>query len=258
MAYTLKTTGVIAGYTVRSALVVNEAGTGVQDLVAGNTISVHANVTYGSASWRGTSRPFFTPTGTGTTLQGVTWTGTKPAIPSGATGGATVIVILNGWGASSNDGGSEVTTRPLLRAAGASHDLNFRLGITKPNLGRGGSAVHTATTDSLGDAQSAYVFHCDDYSANNGTRQRTAAGSLSTEETSTDPGFIIADGVLESYGGDTAYWFQPETYAMLVIDGIVSDSDANAIIDDWFGTLIESGGGSAVGAAAHYYRQLQG
>lgn len=248
MPYSLKTTGVIAGYTVRACLVVNEAGTGVQDLVSGNTISVDAAVTYGSASWRGTTLPWFMPTGSGFTPQGVTWTGTKPSFLVNATNGVSAILIINGWGASDNGSGGGTTERVFLRAANASADVQLCLATNsnaKPRIKSGaGGVAFTATTDNLGDVQSAYVFRVKAYGTH-GTKQRTAAGSLSTEETGADPGFsdLGTTGVLESFGASTDRWFQPETYCLLVVDGIVSDSDANAIIDDWFGTLIDTGGG---------------
>lgn len=243
MAYTLKTTGIAASYSLSSVLVVNEAGTSVQDLVAANTISVHANVTYGSATWRGTSRPFFRPTGSGFVPQTVTWTGTKPGWQSGVGSGAWLLAVINGW--ASAGAGSENLT--LLNSNSASQSWNCRLvggaGGNKLTQGRYGGLFYQSADDNLGDVQSAYYFRGAP-SGTIGTRYRTAAGTFSTEHTGTDSGFGISDALLTSVAGNGESWSELEYFCLVVGYGTLpTATDLDAMADDWFGTFVDTGGG---------------
>jgi hypothetical protein len=249
MPYALKTGAGTwdAKYDLIEVLVANEGATAAQSLL-GFTLSTTGAPAPQTATYNGTTRAFFRTTGSGFNPQGLSWTGTKPSIAMSGTQGIMVIAILNGWGAGASAGGTQ--KRVLLMSNGASQNLAFSLsnGSDKPTVGRIGNDVHTATTSNLGDVQSAYVLWANDF-GQCGSRQRAAAtgSSLTSAETTSDPGFIIGDGVLEYVGGVAAdQWHEPEIFALVVLRydtatpaTIPSDADINALVDDWFGTLID-------------------
>jgi hypothetical protein len=243
MPYTLNTP---SGMTILSALCVNEAASGVQDLVAANTIATDGAVTISSNTYRGTSRPYFQCSGTGFSPQGITWTGTKPnAVLADGTQGLWFFSVIDGWGAGAGAGG---TNERCLWDVLGSQRLEVRVGDTNQNMGRYSTTFYTSANANQGNVQSAYWWQA--RYANSGSTSRTAGGTFAALDTNTDGGFMVQDGLLERYGGNFDTWWQPRTYIAVcgkydtdVPSSLPSIATLDSWADDWFATFISTGGG---------------
>lgn len=257
MAYQLKTTGIAA--SVSMLIAVDEDGTTVKDFANLATVSKGANVTTGTQAWDGNTRAYFEPPASRTTAADfVSFTAGKPVIPwSGVSGKEFTLVFI----------GAADSVGETIRAFGLSSANSLRsdnsVNSTGPTL-RKASSVYSGTSSWPGNNQklifgfniklntSTAAFHAQDDAG--AMTKTTGLGVINRVDGS--------DWTLDYVGrdNDSTTTGRQKTHAIIMFDDLLlSDAEWDSLRDDWFGTLLETAsGGSAVGAASHYYRQLQG
>lgn len=221
---------------------------------AGYAVDQGANVTIASQAWNGNTRSYWV-NGTGTAdADFVKFTSNKPSWNLGDTSEAHTLLWC----------GENVSGGQVLCAFGDGSDAymsSFDLvngGNTYPCLRRGGNTYHAGQTYPGANQKLFFGFHL-----TVGTSLLPLYGSDSAAPTKGStlgsPSASATDYSLDyvSRRRDSANDHPFKTHFVLQTDSVLSDAEVDALRADWFTELFESsgGGGSSVGAAAHYFAQ---
>lgn len=242
MAYSLKSTGLAA--EAHSVVLVDDDGSTIVDLVAGNTVTPHANVTIGEANWKGAARKFFQTGGSSYTPYGVQWSGTKPAIDSSDTGpGATIICILAGLG-----GG--FGSRMLVWTGGGSpHGLarNGANGVARIGVGTGSGMYALGSTPLPTDMATAFTVAGFFKESDQGqVFIGYESGDIAADSTLFDVSGYNLGSTLGGIGGQGGQGYQNGKYhAVITLPGKRTLSELQSIHNDWFNIFVDTGGTSA-------------
>lgn len=236
MAYTLKSSALTAKLV--GCLIVDEDGETVVDL-CGNPITVHANVTIESGSWKSVSRPYFKTTGTGSyTAQGVIWDSPRPELPNKSIGA--VFCAMAGIGPGAN-------ARRVVAIGGVSNGLSYNattdLFLWAANI-PGGSVPDYNTTPTPDDWSVPFSIAGNYHELTKAQMfYGLESGSLALEADadSTHSYAFGSTPYLHSVGGYDGQGRQPGGFYCVCIFGeLISLAEAHALHNDWFGTLIDT------------------
>lgn len=249
MAYTLKTTGIPVTHPPLALLVVNEAGTGMQDLVTGNSITTNASVTFAAGSWNGVARNYFTTTGSGSSPLGIDWNATFPSANFASATGCSIFIAFHSVNAAGGDG------RRFLRFfnAGETNGLDL-MGANNGNtdsrweLIRDSSQVVLANTGSRINTKSSLGVRAN--GSTNGDIQQAAHGAaLASVLATASPVGLQGVGPfnLRSLGGIAGNgWIGASIYCVYVAPGQMSNATFSALHADFFSETIEAGGAAVI------------
>jgi hypothetical protein len=252
MAYTLKTSGIATNLVF--CIAVDEDGTTIKEWVSSNVDTnktVHANVTTGASTWKGTSRGYFETFGSGASPQSVefpsphrpTWD-VRGAGSGGGNGGAIFMAVAGASALSSTGNASWVTDAGAIPVLGRTSAAGT--GYVKLN--------ETTNTTRIGDSEVAPI---------DGTTKWATLCNYSTFES---PGWWIYHGLesasdltldasgndagtattitFRSVGGATGFGTAPAKFHIVAaFDKTLDSTERESLFDDWFGTLFDSGGG---------------
>lgn len=262
MTYQLKSTtpfsGADSGVIVRHCIAVDPDTSEVKDFAsAGVTadLTVGANVTIASQTWKSVSRPYF-QLGSGTAADDyIAFGATKPVWDFNSGESRTLVVI------------GEAGSGPILRIFGANSGAYFSTqngttgGSTFPNLTLGGTATGTG-----GPLTSGQKF-IGGFSVVHNTSS-TAYRALEGDTT------ITSESATTLNPGGTTFDFNPayigrrndsatsalsyKIHAVLILEGALSSTGWQALLDDWFGTLLEVAGGGGGGVPIKAFRIIHG
>lgn len=263
MTYQLKTTGIAANCTMLIAVDPDDGV--IKDFASASvtsTMTVGANVdASNSDTWDGNTRRYFT-LGSGTTSADYIAFGANQPLYAVNTG-LGISAVWIGQYPNPNSG------HPRFFGENSSQYVAGR------NLAAGGS-THPAMTSGYGHnygaisglnaapASGAKVLW--GYSLTYGTNvvfYTALHDAASMTKTTNTAGSWSAASVSLGYVGrrdDSTEKSNEKIHALALFNVALTEAEWDSLRDDWFTVLLEpaSGGGSAVGAASHYYRQLQG
>lgn len=232
MAYTLNTTGLLASYTVKACLVVDEAGTGVQDLVSANSITTHANVTFGTDSWNSVSRKYFATTGASFDPEGVAWNATVPTITA-ANGFSVFLAAKQVDTAGAN---------PRIYLAGTVGSLRFYSGAAQARMVQNwsGSERLVASSDHLTTTKASYV-QLAQRGGNVSAKQAAHGASLASMGDVSEGGWIVTSVDFTNFGGFPGNgWSAMQVFCLLIVEGLLSGTDQDTLHTDWFPNVINA------------------
>lgn len=235
MARTLKSSGLALNLV--TCLGVDDDNTTIKDF-KGLAVTPHANVTKGTASWKGTTYPYFqTYSGGSTSPEGVAYD-TPPDVNNSDADGFSVFVVCAGKGASSG-AGSYHTFVQIDLASPNNRGLSTKDGTGTLYLGGtanvGGTTIPSdGTKFSLGgnsryNAVSSEVFY------------GLESGSLASDSTATNPLGGDATFQVRYVGGTPGYSCQPGKYALVcVFNRQLTLAEFQSLHNDPFGTLFDA------------------
>lgn len=248
MALALKTTGLAA--LVRFCILVDDDGT-VVDL-KGSAVVAEPQVTTGSATWKGTSRRYFTTSGLGEAAYSVRYNSTaaQPSFPTNTAAGCAVFVALSSCGVGSTGitgtipqrgfahfGASSLTTSGLLL------DANDRLLVQQTSTeGVSGTTVMPVNGTTKFSVATNWV---------NATRADLyyglESGSLVLDRTTVAPQRGSASATLVSIGGYEGFgWLDAKFHIVVGFSRALTLAEMQSLHNNWYGTLLEVSGGSGV------------
>ena len=246
MAFTLKTTGIATGLVALVA--VDEDGTTVKEFVSSdvNSNMTLTNVSVGAGSWKGTTRGYFSCTGSGSTFGPLFASGHRPNV-SGATGFSVFLAFHSLTG--------DTQDRVIIGRGGASllsiKDVETIVGL-RP--GPSSTAISTSAKSSSGHKHKSGVIDAFWYGLE--------SGSMSADGSVTDEGYGGGSYDIEGIGGASSQVGTAcSLYCVALFNTLLSEAEFQSLhgngTNDWTTTLFESGGGggSSNGAAAYYYAQ---
>lgn len=234
MTLTLKSTGVAS--RASSVIAVDDDGATIRDFVSStrtSNMSIHGDVTIGSATWKGASKYFMDLPMSGNDGHGLTFaSGHEIPIPNQIGGvGTTVMIVCRGMGSAAVRGDLMATTPDAA--------LIYRNGSGK--LSEYPTSVATTTMPSDGttkfSAAMTYVYG-GTWTAYYGLE----SGSLAADGTGTDPGYGNANPVKYIPAGAGQGGTPYKAHYIIVVPGGASLAELQAIHDDPEGTLFDAGG----------------
>jgi hypothetical protein len=237
MAYTLKTTGIAAAAT--SIIAVDDDGTTIRDFKSATrtaNMTVNANVSRGSSTWKGGSRFYFETKANGSfDFYGLTFA-SGHEIPfnnsTGAPGTGTFIAYAGTPGIS---GGG--TAAMLANAAGS--DLLNRFTGTL-NFGYSGTGTDKGLTTLPTDNTTKFSVGANFlYGSNRDYFYGLESGSLAADGAYSEGGFG-ANSLISAIGGAAGQGNAPgKTHVIIVLPRPLTLSEYQSLHNDWFGTLFE-------------------
>lgn len=236
MSYALKSTGIPATYSIKACLIVDSDGTTIVDLV-GNAITRDGAVTTtAGGSWNSNTRAYFSTFGSGFNPQSIIWN--TPLSINLSTGFSIYAAIhsinseaQNGVGLlSQSSNGDRVNAIPTGGGYGISHEFaSTEIYVASSGLSTG-QKMSVVTRGVRSGAQS--------------TRQGNHGSALTSAGSGSDAGFMPATWSPDIICGMTSVgWLAADFYGLLVIEGTLSDADADLLHTDWFAELVTSAGG---------------
>lgn len=244
MAYALKSTGLATDLVV--CLLVDEDGTTIVDL-CGNAVTVDAEVSVGTGSWKGTTRKYLATTNTNsTTPKRVTWN-TPPTVDTVDADGMAVFIAAHG--ASAGTGGNTAWQTFVSfdsSSEGNGYHLARDTATGGANIkGGGGSGVTGLTAIPTTDTKfSIGANHKANVSAE--VFYGLESGALASDVTASNPGnYGSAGSKVRSIGGVTGGGTQPyKPYLVAVFKRNLTLAEFQSLhgngTDNWFSVLIEA------------------
>ncbi|MFA5606812.1 MAG: hypothetical protein WDA07_06445 [Leucobacter sp.] len=238
MAYTLRSSPLTAKLV--SCLVVDEDGNSVIDL-CGNTIAVHANVTFDSSTWKGVSRRYFQTTGSGSYVaQGVTWPSPRPVLPNKSIGA--VFVAMAGLGPGSS-------YRRLVSISSPSNGISYNSTTDLLWFGAnisGGYAPPYNTTPTPDDWSVKFSFAGNYHELNKhqlfyGLESDANIALEADSDTTHNYAFGSTPSLYSVGGYDGQGWQSGRFHCVCIFGQLITQAEAQALHEDWFNTLIDTG-----------------
>jgi hypothetical protein len=236
MAYSLK-----AAWASRAiaCVAVDDDNTTITDFVSGNSITAHADLTVGTATWKGNNRAHFTTLSNGSFgFKGITWNPTKPTVPYSSV--ASFFIILSDY--TSTSGGYVIDD-------GSAGNQGVKVVTGKlaiVNVVTGATSIAASTKQSLmaiGRRSGTCEIH-----------YGLESGSMASDASATDGGPWLANFTLNGYGGCAGQGnFVAKTHLFLITNDAINNTDRDALHSDFVGTLFD--GGAAAGASGWFRRR---
>jgi hypothetical protein len=235
MAFTLKSSGIAT--SVVACIGLDDDNATAKDFVAANNETFDANVTYGTASWKGATRGYFqTKANGGFNFYGVTWAATKPS--ARFADGMSFFACFNSytsgswmWNASIN--GIQMTGgKP-----GFYVSSGFR-NTASTSLPTGGTKFSSAGNFKANATANAEMFY------------GLESGSLASDSTPTTPTGLGSNQSLDAFGGASGQGnFVCDCFLLVLFNTPLTLSDFQSLHDDPWGTLFDTGGGGGFQSA---------
>lgn len=237
MALTLKTSGIATNLLM--CLAVDDNGTTIKEFVNSTVDSqktIGSGVTTGSATWKGTSRNYFSTTANGTfDFYGITFGATKPTMNPTATNGIAFFFAFSTRSAASS------SPYEFLASVTTDHGLTCptsglaQLWAYSASRGATTSAWPTSTKFSAGIS-----YDTDDYEWFYGLE----SGSLASAGSGTSNNGWMESTTVLSLGGRSGFSNMPASFHIAALfDKKLSLTEMQSLHDDWFNTIFDSGGG---------------
>ena len=238
MAYTLKASGIATNLI--ACVVVDEDGTTIADLTGkAVTLGTGVSATVATGSWKGSARKYFGTLADGTFgFFGVTWN-TPPLCDEDDSDGISVWCAFHG-------ADSPNTVFACIAASNSDVRGYGKAAATAKGTYRSGGTVASTTTDLPTDGTTKFSFGM---AYRSGVSSEAfyglESGNLSSEATAGTDGGFGGDRNLHSIGGVSGQGRHPSRiYCFCVFNKQLSETEMDSLHDDWFGTLIDAGGGS--------------
>jgi hypothetical protein len=242
MSYSLKGTGIPAAYNIKACLVVDDDNSTIVDL-KGNAITRDGAVTVSAGSWNGNTRRYFSTFGSGFSPQAISWN-TALSIATGGGAGFSVYAAFHSVNSGIGTGWS------LLAESGAANRVNAVLnagGAYKPSHEFSSSEFYVASTAFNISSKMSLLCRGIQGGAQS-TRGANHGSALASLGSGSDPGFMPGTWSPNQLCGQPSNnYLTADIYAILVIQGQLSDADADLLHTDWFAELI---GGSSIFSAS--------
>lgn len=230
-------------------LLINDGGVVVDLGSAPSTPVVHANVTFGSATWDGTSRPYFQTAAA--VSQGITFSAGAPALKhgNGEGGNGQFLAMAKGTGTASDK--QQVVCASGNFAAGFAYDDNAGAWAACGNNGTvlQSSLQADATTDFT--AEWAIVWNAK-YNQPTDGRQifiDTDIGTQSTwdaQQTEGGDGPSGATVISIGFGAAVSVYLASRIFVYANFSRLLTLAEAQQLRDDWYTQLIAATAGAAL------------